>query len=140
MTESQGLPKFRKFGGHTAYIEGWGLYCELIPKEMGFYQDPYSDFGRLAMDMNGNVFLPLNQRQVGRPARRSARREFCKKTVRSRRGSTAVGRQDFSGNRVEDRARSADATGLKSGVAFLDGRAASRRAFCLNILSESLRG
>lgn len=50
-TESQGLPKFRKFGGHTAYIEGWGLYCELLPKEEGFYQDPYSDFGRLAGEL-----------------------------------------------------------------------------------------
>jgi uncharacterized protein (DUF885 family) len=50
-TESEGLPKFRKFGGHTAYIEGWGLYCEQIPKEMGLYQDPYSDFGRLAMEL-----------------------------------------------------------------------------------------
>ena len=50
-TESQGLPKFRKFGGHTAYLEGWGLYCELLPKEEGFYQDPYSDFGRLAGEL-----------------------------------------------------------------------------------------
>lgn len=29
------------------YSEGWGLYCELLPKEMSFYKDPYSDFGRL---------------------------------------------------------------------------------------------
>ena len=49
--EMQSLPKFRKFGGYTAYIEGWGLYSEFIPKEMGFYQDPYSDFGRLAMEI-----------------------------------------------------------------------------------------
>ena len=45
------LPMFRKFGGYTAYIEGWGLYSEFIPKEMGFYSDPYSDFGRLAMEL-----------------------------------------------------------------------------------------
>lgn len=45
------LPKFRKFGRYTAYIEGWGLYTELLPKEIGVYQDPYSDFGRLAMEL-----------------------------------------------------------------------------------------
>lgn len=49
--ELEGIPKFRKFGGYTAYSEGWGLYSEMIPKEIGFYQDPYSDFGRLAMEL-----------------------------------------------------------------------------------------
>jgi uncharacterized protein (DUF885 family) len=49
--ELEGIPKFRKFGRYTAYTEGWGLYSELIPKEIGFYQDPYSDFGRLAMEL-----------------------------------------------------------------------------------------
>lgn len=49
--ELQGIPKFRKFGGYTAYIEGWGLYSEFFPKEMGLYKDPYSDFGRLAMEL-----------------------------------------------------------------------------------------
>ena len=49
--ELEGLPKFRKFGGYTAYSEGWGLYTEYLPKEMGFYKDPYSDFGRLAMEI-----------------------------------------------------------------------------------------
>jgi uncharacterized protein (DUF885 family) len=50
--ELQGLPKFRTLGSHyTAFSEGWGLYTELIPKEMGFYQDPYSDFGRLALEL-----------------------------------------------------------------------------------------
>ena len=49
--ELENIPKFRKFGGYTAYIEGWRLYTELLPKEMGLYQDPYSDFGRLAMEL-----------------------------------------------------------------------------------------
>ena len=49
--ELQEIPKFRKFGSYTAYTEGWGLYSEFIPKEMGFYADPYSDFGRLAMEL-----------------------------------------------------------------------------------------
>ncbi|MGB0893781.1 MAG: DUF885 domain-containing protein [Parashewanella sp.] len=49
--ELKGIPKFRKFGGYTAYIEGWGLYSEYFPKEMGLYEDPYSDFGRLAMEL-----------------------------------------------------------------------------------------
>lgn len=45
------IPMFRKFGHFTAYSEGWGLYSEYLPKEMGFYKDPYSDFGRLAMEI-----------------------------------------------------------------------------------------
>ncbi|GJL93666.1 MAG: hypothetical protein DHS20C05_00710 [Hyphococcus sp.] len=49
--ELEGIPSFRKYGGFTAYTEGWGLYSEYIPKEMGFYEDPYSDFGRLAMEL-----------------------------------------------------------------------------------------
>lgn len=49
--ELTGIPKFRRFGGYTAYTEGWGLYSEYLPKEMGFYEDPYSDFGRLAMEL-----------------------------------------------------------------------------------------
>ena len=49
--EITSLPEFRKYGRYTAYSEGWGLYCELLPKEMGFYKDPYSDFGRLAMEI-----------------------------------------------------------------------------------------
>jgi uncharacterized protein (DUF885 family) len=45
------LPTFRKFGSFTAFTEGWGLYAEYIPKEIGMYKDPYSDFGRLSMEL-----------------------------------------------------------------------------------------
>lgn len=51
MQELENTPSFRRFGGYTAYTEGWGLYSEYIPKEMGLYADPYSDFGRLAMEL-----------------------------------------------------------------------------------------
>ena len=49
--ELQGIPAFRRFGGYTAYTEGWGLYAERLGKDVGFYQDPYSDYGRLEADI-----------------------------------------------------------------------------------------
>ena len=45
--EMESLPAFRKYGGYGAYIEGWALYAERVAKEMGFYQDPFEDLGRL---------------------------------------------------------------------------------------------
>jgi uncharacterized protein (DUF885 family) len=49
--ELTGLPEFRKYGRYTAYTEGWGLYAERLGKDVGFYQDPYSDYGRLEADI-----------------------------------------------------------------------------------------
>lgn len=49
--ELKGIPDFQKYASFTAYTEGWGLYTEELGKDMGFYQDPYSDFGRLAMEL-----------------------------------------------------------------------------------------
>lgn len=46
------LPQFRRFEDtYTAYIEGWAMYAEHLPKEVGAYQDPYSDFGRLVLEL-----------------------------------------------------------------------------------------
>lgn len=49
--ELTGIPSFRRFTDFTAYIEGWALYAERLGLEVGFYQDPYSDFGRLTFEM-----------------------------------------------------------------------------------------
>ena len=49
--ELKDLPAFRKNGDYTAFIEGWALYSERLGKEIGFYEDPYSDYGRLENEM-----------------------------------------------------------------------------------------
>ena len=59
-TELKNVPAFRRFGGFTAYSEGWGLYTEKLAKEMGQYQDPYNDFGRLQLELHRAIRLVVD--------------------------------------------------------------------------------
>jgi len=58
--ELTGVPRLRRFGGNTAYLEGWGQYAETLGRELGMYTDPYQDFGYLSQELWRAIRLVLD--------------------------------------------------------------------------------
>lgn len=91
--ELPGIPRFRRFGGgFTAYSEGWGLYTEKLAKEMGFYQDPYSDFGRIVLELRRAIRLVVD---TGLHAKKWPRQQAIQYILDNQPGEEAQARLDI---------------------------------------------
>jgi uncharacterized protein (DUF885 family) len=87
--ELPNVPKFRRFGGYGAYAEGWGLYAEGLGKEMGFYEDPMSEFGMYSTQLWRAVRLVVDTGiHSKRWTREQAIQYFADNALLSRRDAT----------------------------------------------------
>ena len=85
------LPKFRQHGHNSGYIEGWALYAEQLGKEVGFYQDPVSDYGRLSSELFRAVRLVVDTGIHSKGWSRDQVVEFFRKYRRGRRADDPGG-------------------------------------------------
>jgi uncharacterized protein (DUF885 family) len=90
--ELTGLPRFRRFGGYTAFSEGWALYTERLGKDMGFYEDPYSDFGRLTLEIRRAIRLVVD---TGLHAKRWSREKAGQYILDNQPGDKAQAQKDI---------------------------------------------
>lgn len=91
--ELEGIPRFRRLLlAFTAYAEGWGLYTEKLAKEMGFYTDPYSDFGRLALEVRRAIRLVVD---TGLHAKRWPRERAVQYVLDNQPGDRAQAERDI---------------------------------------------